>query len=189
MLEVRSKGRQCRLEPHAGQPAPAGASPVGGWAWYPGPAFLACVFGIILPVCTTAAGDFIAGADFSHLAFFESRGVVYRDAGQTEDGLAILKRRGLTCVRLRLFTSSAAQAQADPYNYTNNLDYTLPLALRVKKAGLQIMLDFHYSDSWADPGQQTKPAVWTNLTFTQLAAQMRQYSSNCIAAFKAAGAT
>jgi arabinogalactan endo-1,4-beta-galactosidase len=92
-------------------------------------------------------------------------------------------------VRLRLFTSSAAQAQADPYNYTNNLDYALPLALRVKNAGLLFMLDFHYSDTWADPGQQTKPAAWTNLMFPQLAAQMRQYNSNCIAAFKAAGAT
>ena len=189
MPEIRSKGRQCRLGPHAGQPAPARASPGGEWAWHAGPAFLASVLGIVLPVCSAAAGDFIAGADFSHLVFFESRGVVYRDAGQTEDGLAILKRRGLTCVRLRLFTSSAAQAQADPYNYANNLDYTLPLALRVKNAGLQFMLDLHYSDSWADPGQQTKPAAWTNLTFTQLATQMRQYNSNCIAAFKAEGAT
>jgi arabinogalactan endo-1,4-beta-galactosidase len=135
-----------------------------------------------------AAGDFIAGADFSDLAFFESRGVVYRDGGQVRDGLAILKNHGLTCVRLRLFTSSAAQAQADPYNYGNNLDYTVPLALRVKNAGLQLMLDFHYSDTWADPGHQTKPAAWTSLTFPQLTQQMRQYNSNCIAAFKAAGA-
>ena len=137
---------------------------------------------------SAAAGDFIAGADFSDLAFFESRGVVYRDGGQVRDGLAILKNHGLTCVRLRLFTSSAAQAQADPYNYGNNLDYTVPLALRVKNAGLQLMLDFHYSDTWADPGHQTKPAAWTSLTFPQLTQQMRQYNSNCIAALKAAGA-
>jgi len=104
------------------------------------------------------------------------------------DGLAILKDQGLSCVRLRLFTSSAAQAHADPYNYINNLDYTLPLAQRVKNAGLQLMLDFHYSDTWADPGQQTKPATWAGLTFTQLTQQMRQYNSNCIAAFSAAGA-
>jgi arabinogalactan endo-1,4-beta-galactosidase len=136
-----------------------------------------------------SATGFVAGADFSHLTFFESRGIVYRDGGQVRDGLAILKDHGLTCVRLRLFTSSAAQAQADPYNYINNLDYTLPLAQRVKNAGLQLMLDFHYSDSWADPGQQTKPAAWAGLTFAQLTQQMRQYNSNCIAAFKAAGAT
>ena len=197
MPEIRSNGRPCRPVPRAGHstvPPGSGRRDARdacrhGLAWHTVPAFLARVLGLILPVCGAAAGDFVAGGDFSHLGFFESRGVVYRDAGQPQDGLAILKRQGLTCVRLRLFTSSAAQAQADPYNYTNNLDYTLPLALRVKNAGLQFMLDFHYSDSWADPGQQTKPAAWTNLTFTQLAAQMRQYSSNCIAAFKAAGAT
>jgi arabinogalactan endo-1,4-beta-galactosidase len=138
--------------------------------------------------CEAAAGEFIAGADFSHLAFFEDRGVVYRDEGEPRDALDILKRRGLTCVRLRLFTSSAEQAQADPYNSTNNLDYTLPLALRVKQAGLQFMLDFHYSDSWADPGKQTKPAAWTSLTFAQLEQQMYDYNSNCIATFNAAGA-
>ena len=143
---------------------------------------------MLLPLRPSAAGEFVAGADFSHLAFFEPRGIAYRDAGQAEDGLAVLKRQGLNCVRLRLFTSSSAQAQADPYNFINNLDYTLPLAQRAKNAGLQLMLDFHYSDTWADPGHQTKPAAWTSLTFAQLTQQMRQYNSNCIAAFKAAGA-
>jgi arabinogalactan endo-1,4-beta-galactosidase len=50
------------------------------------------------------------------------------------------------------------------------------------------LLSFHYSDSWADPGKQTKPAAWTNLTFLQLEQQMYDYSSNAIAAFKAANA-
>jgi arabinogalactan endo-1,4-beta-galactosidase len=144
-----------------------------------------CAFAVF----SAAGGEFIAGADVSHLVFFEDRGIVYRDEGQVEDALTILRRRGLNCARLRLFTSSAEQARANPYNSTNNLDYTLPLALRVKKAGLQFMLDFHYSDSWADPGKQTKPAAWTNLSFAQLERQMYEYNSNTIAAFKAAGAT
>lgn len=134
------------------------------------------------------AAAFIAGADFSHLAFFESEGVVYRDGGQAQDGLEILRQHGLKCVRLRLFTSSAAQAQADPYDYTNNLSYTLPLAERVKNAGLQLLLDFHYSDTWADAGHQTKPTAWANLSFPQLVQQMHDYNSNCIAALKVAGA-
>jgi arabinogalactan endo-1,4-beta-galactosidase len=140
-----------------------------------------------LPANTNAM-EFLAGADLSHLAFFENRGISYRVNGQAQDALVILKNRGLNCVRLRLFTSSAAQAQADPYNYTNNLAYTLPLAVRVKNAGLKLLLDFHYSDSWADPGKQTKPAAWTNLNFAQLKSQIRDYSSNTIAAFNAAGA-
>jgi arabinogalactan endo-1,4-beta-galactosidase len=147
---------------------------------------------VVVSVISTAraagADEFVAGADMSHLVFFEDRGIVYRNGGVPEDALVILQRRGLNCARLRLFTSSAEQAQANPYNSTNNLDYTLPLAVRVRKAGLQFMLDFHYSDSWADPGKQTKPAAWTNLSFTQLEQQMYDYNSNTIAAFKAAGA-
>jgi arabinogalactan endo-1,4-beta-galactosidase len=123
---------------------------------------LLCAASVLL-VCDSGGAEFIAGADFSHLKFFEDRGIVYKDEGEWRDGLEIVKKRGLTCVRLRLFTSNADQAQLNPYNYTNNLDYTLPLAVRVKKAGLKFLLDFHYSDSWADPGKQRKPAAWTNL--------------------------
>lgn len=135
-----------------------------------------------------AADEFLAGADFSHLAFFEQRGVVYRDEGEPRDALRILKDRGLNCVRLRLFTSSAAQAEANPYNSINNLEYTLPLAVRAKQAGLKLLLDFHYSDSWADPGKQNKPAAWTNLNFAGLEQRLYEYSSNTVVAFKAAGA-
>jgi len=135
-----------------------------------------------------AATDFIAGADMSLLAYFESNHIVYRSGGHAEDALAILANRGVNCVRLRLFTSSAAQAQADPYDYINNLTYTVPLAVRVKNAGMKLALDFHYSDTWADPAHQTMPAAWTNLTFTQLVQEMRAYNSNCLAAFVAAGA-
>lgn len=146
----------------------------------------------VLPVVNfnnaAATGPFLAGADMSHLGFFEDRGVVYRQDGQIRDAFSILTNRGINCVRLRLFTSSAAQAQADPYNYTNNLTYTLPLAARVKAAGLKFVLDFHYSDTWADPGKQTKPGAWTSLNFTQLKTELRNYNSNVIAAFAAAGA-
>lgn len=136
-----------------------------------------------------ADAGFIAGADVSLLPFFESNGIAYKVNGQPQDALAILSHCGVNCARLRLFTSSAAQAQADPYDYLNNLDYTLPLAVRVKQAGLQFLLDFHYSDTWADPAHQTMPVAWTNLTFPQLVQQMRSYNSNCLAAFVAAGAT
>ena len=151
------------------------------------------ILGVIL--CTLASisasastNSFLAAADFSDLAFFESNGVVYKDGGQVEDGLQILKHHGLNCVRLRLWTSSAAQAAADPYNYGNNLAYTVPLAQRVKNAGLLFSLDFHYSDTWADPGHQAIPDAWTNLDFSQLVQEMRTYNSNTIATFDAAGA-
>ena len=137
---------------------------------------------------TVRADSFLAGTDLSLLAYFETNGVVYQNGGQAGDAINILKNQGVNCVRLRLFTSSAAQAQADPYDYLNNLSYTVPLAVRVKKAGLKFLLDFHYSDTWADPGHQAVPSAWTNLSFVQLVQQMHDYSSNCIAAFTAAGA-
>lgn len=137
------------------------------------------------PATTTS---FLTGADFSDLALLESRRITYKDHGQVQDALQILKKHGINCVRLRLWTSSAAQATAHPFNYVNNLTYTVPLAVRVKKAGLLFALDFHYSDSWADPGKQTTPSVWTNLTFSELVQQMRDYNSNSIATFAAAGA-
>ena len=132
--------------------------------------------------------NFLAAADFSGLAFFESKGVTYKDGGQIQDGLQILKNHGINCVRLRLWTSSPAQASTDPYNYINNTAYTVPLAVRVKNAGLLFSLDFHYSDTWADPAHQKIPNAWTNLTFTQLVQEMRYYNSNTIATFAVAGA-
>jgi arabinogalactan endo-1,4-beta-galactosidase len=135
-----------------------------------------------------STNSFLAAADFSDLAFFESNGIAYKDGGQVQDALQILKNHGINCVRLRLWTSSAAQAAADPYNYINNTAYTVPLAVRVKKAGLLFSLDFHYSDTWADPSHQSIPDAWTNLSFGGLVAEMRTYNSNTIATFAAAGA-
>ena len=139
-----------------------------------------------LAAASSSLAGFIAGADFSDVQYFQqSAGIVYQDGGVVQsEPINILTNHGVTCVRLRLFTSSAAQAQADPYNYINNLDYTLPLAVRVKNAGLQFMLDFHYSDTWADPSHQAVPAAWTGLTLNQLVQQMHDYTSNCIVAFQ-----
>lgn len=149
---------------------------------------LFAIAGLFLAGPARVSANFLAGVDFSHLAYFESQGVIYKDGGQVEDGIQILKNHGINCVRLRLFTSSAAQAAADPYNYINNTDYTVPLAVRVKNAGLLFCLDFHYSDTWADPGHQAMPAAWASLSFSQLVQEMRTYNSNTIATFKAAGA-
>lgn len=142
----------------------------------------------LVVLSVSAADEFLAGADLSHLAFFEARGVAYQAKGETNEACAILREKGLNCARLRLFTSSAEQAAGNPYNYINNLDYTLPLAVRAKRAGLKLLLDFHYSDTWADPGKQAKPSAWTNLSFLELEERIYTYSSNTLAAFKAAGA-
>lgn len=65
----------------------------------------------------------------------------------------------------------------------------MPLAARVKGAGLKFLLDFHYSDTWADPGKQTKPAGWKDLSFQDLEQRLYEYNRDALAAFRAAGAS
>jgi arabinogalactan endo-1,4-beta-galactosidase len=149
---------------------------------------LCAVVAIFFCNLARASTNFLAAADFSFAQYFQSLGVQYLDNGVVTDPFQILKNHGVSLVRLRLFTSSQAQAASDPYNYINNTNYTVPLAVRVKNAGLLFSLDFHYSDTWADPGHQATPSAWTNLNFTQLVAQMRAYNSNTIATFADAGA-
>jgi arabinogalactan endo-1,4-beta-galactosidase len=133
---------------------------------------------------------FLVAADFSHLKFFEDRGISYKSNGVAQDVLALIKSKGVAAVRLRLFTGTDAQVKTNTaYDYTNNLSYNLPLAARVKKAGLKFILDFHYSDTWADANDQLLPKTWTNgLTYASLLVKMRTYNSNCIAAFIATNA-
>ncbi|MBV9468987.1 MAG: glycosyl hydrolase 53 family protein [Abitibacteriaceae bacterium] len=157
------------------------------------PSLFTIIF-LLATVGSTAAdpspsiSHFIIGADASHVGFFETRGKVYREAGQPRDPFKIMKEHGINCIRLRLFTSSNEQAQRNPYNSINNLAYTVPLAVRVKQAGLQLLLDFHYADSWADPAHQPKPRAWQGLSFEQLEQRMFEYNRDCIAAFKRASA-
>src|SRR6516225_10367779 len=91
---------------------------------------------LVVPGGLRAQSNFIAGADLSLLAYFETNGIAYKDNGQAGDAIQILANHGINCIRLRLFTSSDAQAQTNLYNYINNLTYTVPLAVRVKNAGL-----------------------------------------------------
>ena len=151
-------------------------------------AVLFSFFFVFFHLSAHASTNFLVAADFSFLSYFNSLGVQYKDGGLVTDGIQILKNHGINCVRLRLFTSSQAQAETDPYNYINNTNYTVPLAVRVKNAGLLFSLDFHYSDTWADPGHQAIPSAWASLSFAQLVQQMYTYNSNTIATFAAAGA-
>ena len=133
-------------------------------------------------------GPFLAGVDVSHLALFEKRGKTYKDQGKARDALEILTSRGVNAVRLRIWTGTSEEAAKDPYNRGNTLEYTIPLAQRVKKARLHFLLDFHYSDSWADPGTQKKPETWKDLPFDALQQRMFEYNRDVIAALKRAGA-
>jgi arabinogalactan endo-1,4-beta-galactosidase len=124
---------------------------------------------------------FYLGADISTLSDVEGRGGIYMDGDKPEDALAMFMRHGWTCFRLRIWV--------DPRNGINGLDYTTKLARRIKAAGGTLMIDFHYSDWWADPQRQPKPAAWANLDFDALVKQTQDYTAHVISTLKAAGAT
>ncbi len=124
------------------------------------------------------AREWIAGADVSALAVLEQHGAVYRDGRRAGDALGILRARGVDCFRLRLFVAPDGTDVV-----TNDLRYTLALARRVKATGATLLLDIHYSDTWADPAKQTRPAAWAGLPFPELVATVRAYTASTLREF------
>jgi arabinogalactan endo-1,4-beta-galactosidase len=120
----------------------------------------------VLLLLVTCARALLPGVDISFVEMFESAGVIYRDEhGQPSDLFQIMEDNSINIIRLRLFTATEEQAKIDPYSHGSTLNRTLRLARRIKTHNLQFMLDFHYSDTWADPGKQAKPGAWANFTF------------------------
>jgi len=131
-----------------------------------------------------AGQGYAIGADVSFLPKCEQDGQVFKEHGKPVDVLALLREHHYNWVRLRIFHDPAAA----PDHLPNDLDYTLALAKRAKADGFRILLDFHYSDSWADPGKQPTPAAWLGLTHKQLVKQVFRYTRDTIARFAASGA-
>ena len=103
----------------------------------------------------------ILGADISSLKKAEDLGGIYKDAdGTPGDSLRILKNHGLNYARLRVWV--------DPADGYHNKERLLEMASRLKSLGIKLLVDFHYSDNWADPGKQIKPAAWKDRDFEQL---------------------
>jgi arabinogalactan endo-1,4-beta-galactosidase len=129
------------------------------------------------------AQHYAVGADVSFLAKCEQDGVVFKEDGQPRDVLGLLREHQYNWVRLRVFHDPAITADKLP----NDLDYTLALAQRAKAKGFHILLDLHYSDTWADPEHQPMPAAWSRLKHKQLVQQVFAYTRDVIAAFAREG--
>jgi len=140
------------------------------------------LFALLLAPCAKAQ-SFANGADVSFLAKREQDGVVFKENGQPVDVLVLLRAHHYNWVRLRIFHDPAAA----PDKLPNDLPYTLALARRAKALGFHILLDLHYSDSWADPAKQPTPAAWSKLKHKQLVQQVFAYTRDTIAAFAAQG--
>jgi beta-galactosidase len=128
--------------------------------------------------------DNMIGADISFLPEIEAKGIKFSDKGIQKDAIEILKDHGFNYVRLRIFNEPANEKGYSPKNGFCDLAHTLQMAKRVKAAGLKFLLDFHYSDYWADPGKQTKPEAWKNLSFTDLKKALYNYTKLVMEALK-----
>jgi len=129
------------------------------------------------------ASDYAIGADLSFLKMAEDEGVQFRDGGQVQPGLAIFKNHGYNWIRLRLFHTPANSRPPLP----NDLDYTIDMARQAHALGYKILLDFHYSDTWADPAKQFVPAAWEGLEQAELVRAVFEYTRDSIVAFREAG--
>jgi beta-galactosidase len=127
------------------------------------------------------------GADISFLPELENRGVHFSDNKGERDAIAILKDHGFNYIRLRIFNDPARDSGYSPGKGFCDLPHTLAMAKRVKAAGLRLLLDFHYSDYWADPGKQFKPEAWRNLDFATLLDSVYDYSCRVVEALKRQG--
>ena len=137
---------------------------------------LACAAGC------ASAGEFARGADVSWVSEMGAAGrQFYNHAGQQRDLFALLREQGLNAVRLRIWVN--------PTDGYNGIADTIAKAHRAQQAGLRIMLDFHYSDSWADPQQQNKPAAWSGYSVPQLAHALAQHTRASLRALRDAGIT
>ena len=132
--------------------------------------------------------EFIMGADVSMLAQIEENGGKYYDQGIEADALEILKNHGVNWIRLRIWNDPTDPGGNPLGGGNNDLQRTVELAVRAKSLGLKLLLDFHYSDWWADPGKQNMPKAWKDLHTVQLNRSVYEYTAEVIKTLAAAGA-
>jgi beta-galactosidase len=131
----------------------------------------------------------VLGADISFLPQLEDRGMKFSDKGTPKDAIQILKDHGFNYIRLRIFNNPAADSGYSPKSGFCDLEHTKQMAKRIKAAGLKFLLDFHYSDTWADPGKQYKPSAWKGLSFPGLKDSVYAFTKRVIQELKKQGTT
>lgn len=125
---------------------------------------------------------FAKGADVSWLTEMEANNITFINRqNQPQECIALLKDLGMNAVRLRVWVH--------PASGYNGLQDVLAKAIRAHQLGMRILLDFHYSDTWADPGQQQKPASWSALNFNTLLDSVFAHTRNVLLGLKQQGIT
>lgn len=125
----------------------------------------------------------LLGGDISALARVELGGSTFRDGDSISGAIAALRAHGSNTFRLRLFVQPNGEEVQ-----VNDLAYTIALAQRIRASGATLLLDFHYSDTWADPAHQTTPAAWSALDIDALEDTVEAYTARVLDSMRAAGA-
>lgn len=128
--------------------------------------------------------DFMRGFDASMVSQLEEYGSsFYNENGSKEDIFKILKAHGVNWIRLRIWNAPQVSTPGQ-----NNYERTLAMAKRIKQNGLKFLLDFHYSDSWADPAKQSLPAEWDNVSsIEELCSKVSEYTKKILTDLKSQG--
>ena len=140
----------------------------------------------LLTTSSHAASTFYKGADISWLPQMEAHGYIFKNTkGVQQDLLTILKGYGINAIRLRTWVNPSN----DPLSGHCSQSETIAMALRCKKAGMAVDIDFHFGDTWNSVGAQHPPAAWANLSYSQMLTAMHNYVLGFMNASKAKGFT
>jgi arabinogalactan endo-1,4-beta-galactosidase len=142
--------------------------------------YLIFTFYCILTCRSSIAQTYAIGADLSFMKQAEDEGFKFKEDGQPKACLEIFKDHGYNWIRLRLLHT--------PKQLPNSLDYTLSLAKEAKQKGFKFLLDYHYSDTWADPGKQYPPEAWKKKTHVELVQAVYEYTRSTMIVFRDSGA-
>ena len=142
-------------------------------------------------IATTVSGQTkrYLGGDVSLLPSYEAQKTVYKDFdGRQVRLLPFLKQQGWNMIRVRLFVDPQNAPEGHKgEGVCQDLSYVIGLCRQIKKAGMQVMLDFHYSDTWADPGKQFTPKRWEQCDAKALTDSVYAYTRHSLLAMKKAG--
>lgn len=146
--------------------------------------------GITVPRVDGMGEDWINGADFSSVLSLEESGVVFRDAdGQAADVFEVLADAGVNYARIRVWNEPFTSADPSLGYGAGNVDAAraVEIGRRATAAGMRVLVNFHYSDFWAHPGQQRSPRAWTGLDLDQRVQALHDYTTETLRAFQDAG--
>lgn len=136
-----------------------------------------------------AWNDFAMGADLSYVNQIQDYGGIYKDSGNVADPYLIFKNHGANVVRVRLWHNPKWVGTITGGKLYSDLKDAEKTISRAKQAGMAILLDFHYSDIWADPDHQSIPEAWKSLDLTTMADSLYQYTLSTLNYLKAKNLT